>query len=505
VGLSSLSLVFSRRAGFPVFQTWFVSRARPLGGVVTDASTAGSCSLQDTVVTLSSPAGDPLATTSPDASGAYDLGEWATQAGYTVRLTAPAGCAIVGAADVTLDNRGNDGDPASQAGFAVRRIVPQPISGTVTDTAGDPVPGVIVTLTRPDSITVSRTTGPDGTYLFDDNTVGPGYALALAVPSGFVPGPGGTSISGLEVAAAPITGHDFVVSALPAVGGRVTGGGRGLGGVPVALTPVGGGPVLTTVTTGDGRYLVPALPPGDVTVSIGLPPGYGGSASRTATVGADVVVEQDFALTRPGAASGLVTAADAGVTGAALTLDGPGGPRTVTTDPAGGCLLEGLAPGAYTVTLAPPAGYDVTGSAQRSFVITAAGEIRGGLDFTLVAAVVVPPTSTTAPTPTATPTAAPTAMPTTAPTPTATPTATPTSVTPTSATPTGVSEPTRSASPTVTATNDPPTVGRVLPDTGGHTVLLPGLAGLLIAAGAVLIVSSRRRPRPGDDGPSRRG
>ncbi len=32
VRLTSLTLAFTRRAGFPVYQTWFVSRARPIGG-----------------------------------------------------------------------------------------------------------------------------------------------------------------------------------------------------------------------------------------------------------------------------------------------------------------------------------------------------------------------------------------------------------------------------------------------------------------------------------------
>ena len=83
---------------------------------------------------------------SPAANGSYDFGEFATQDGYVVRLDAPATCAVVGAAERTVSNRGNDGDPASRADFAVRAIIPQPISGTVRDAGGAPVPGVQVTL-----------------------------------------------------------------------------------------------------------------------------------------------------------------------------------------------------------------------------------------------------------------------------------------------------------------------------------------------------------------------
>ena len=42
IRLTSLSFVFTRLSGFPVYQTWFVSRARPIGGVVTDTSAVGA-------------------------------------------------------------------------------------------------------------------------------------------------------------------------------------------------------------------------------------------------------------------------------------------------------------------------------------------------------------------------------------------------------------------------------------------------------------------------------
>lgn len=470
VRLSSLTFVFTRRAGFPVYQTWFVSRARPLGGVVADVSTVGSCPVQGTVLTLVSPAGAELATTSPSPTGAYAFGEWATQAGYTVRLSAPAGCAIVGPASATLDNRGNDGSPGSRAGFAVRQVVPQPISGTVTDTGGTPVPDVAVTLTRPDSSTVALTTGPDGGYLFDDNPVGPGYAVAVSVPAGYAPGPGGTTITGLEVAAAPITGQDFQLRALAVVSGRVTGGGSGLGGVPVTLIPAGGGPTLGNVTAGDGSYAFAGVDPGDVTIAIVPPPGYTGPAARPATVGAADLGGQDFALSRPGGASGAVTDSGEGVGGVAVTLDGPGGSRVATTDAQGSWLVDGLAAGTYAVTIAPPAGLVVAGATPLTFAVTAAGELRGGLDFALVAAPVAPVTS---PTPSATPTAAPSPS--------------------TSAAPTRTAEPTPSASPTATSTTSTtPADARVLPDTGGPSTLLPAMAGVLIVAGALLIGSARR-------------
>ncbi len=176
VRLTSLTFTFTRRTGFPIFQTWFVSRARPIGGTVSDDSVApASCPVEDATVTLESPFGETLATTSPAADGSYDFGEFATQSGYVVRVTPPPICAVLGPSEQTASNEGNDGDPASRADFAMREIIPQPISGTVRDDDGNPVPGVQVTLTRPGGGSDVITTGPDGTYLFDENPVDTGY------------------------------------------------------------------------------------------------------------------------------------------------------------------------------------------------------------------------------------------------------------------------------------------------------------------------------------------
>lgn len=252
VRLTSLTMTFTRRAGFPVYQTWFVSRARPIGGTVTDISEpgTGSCAPDSTTVTLLSPFGDSLATTTPAADGSYSLGELATQSGYVVRLDAPSACAIPGLAEQIVSNAGNDNAPASRADFEIRSIVPQPVSGTVRDAAAEPVAGVLVTLTAPGGATSTTTTGADGTYLFDANDIGTGYVVSITVPGGYVPGPDGTSRGGIEIADVPITGQDFVVVDLPSVTGTVSGGGDGLGGVQVVLTPLGGGPPITVSTTG---------------------------------------------------------------------------------------------------------------------------------------------------------------------------------------------------------------------------------------------------------------
>lgn len=400
--ITSLTFTFTRRAGFPVYQTWFVSRARPIGGTVADVSLAGSCPVASSTVTLLSPYGEELATTQPAPDGSYSFGEYATQAGYTVRLDAAADCAVVGPVERTVSNAGNDGDPASRADFEVRAIIPHPISGTVRDDDGNPVAGVEVTLTRPGGGSVTTTTGEDGGYLFDDNPAATGYALTIGVPDGYAPGPAGTTIAGVEVVAAPVTGQDFVIVALPSVSGTVTGGGHPLGGVQVTITPAGGGTPVTAVTDGDGHYVVPGLPAGDHTIVIDAPAGYTGTTTRPVTVGTADVTGQDFALGRPGALGGTVTQDGTGAprAGVTVTLDGPGGQQVLTTDAEGGYFVDGLAPGSYTIRVTAPDGSDVVGTAEHTVTITAAGEIRGGQDFVLGAEPVTPtPTPTPSPTP----------------------------------------------------------------------------------------------------------
>lgn len=396
VRLTSLTMTFTRRAGFPVYQTWFVSRARPIGGAVDDTSVVGTCPPGGTSLSLLSPSGDTLAVTTPAGDGSYSFGELATQAGYTVRLDVPEGCVVLGPAEQTVSNRGNDNSPASRADFDVRAVIPQPISGTVRDQTGAPLGGVTVTRTGPGG-SATTTTAADGSYLFDNNAIGTGYALTIAPPSGYAPGPGGVQIGGITVANVPVTGQDFTVVDLPAVTGTVTGGGSGLGGVQVRLTPPGGGTSYTTATTGDGTYEVDGLPPGDYVLDVVAPPEWGTPGPRTITVPAGGLPGQDVALTRPGALGGSVTNDGAPAANVTVTVDGPGGPRTLQTDAEGQYFLDDVPAGSYTITVSVPAGTVATGATTRTVTITAAGEVRGGQDFTLAPAAPAPPVPTPQP------------------------------------------------------------------------------------------------------------
>ena len=151
----------------------------------------------------------------------------------------------------------------------MRRIIPQPVSGTVR-ADGAPLEGVTVTLHAPDGTTTTTTTASDGTYLLDDNAVDDGYFVSIDVPPGYA---GTDQRAPFDIDAVPITGQDFTLTANPDVSGTVSGGGDGLGGVTVTLTPATG-PALTTVTAADGTYTFPRVTPRTYRISVDPPIGF---------------------------------------------------------------------------------------------------------------------------------------------------------------------------------------------------------------------------------------
>ncbi len=454
VSLSSLRVEFTRRAGFPTYSTSFAAVARTLSGRVHDVSTgAASCPVGSVSVRLTGPDGESLGERTPGSDGSYTFGQVATQPGYTVSADAPPGCAGVGPDDRMVSTVGAD----ATADFDVRAVLPQAVSGTVTAGA-DPLPDVRVTLHGPGGRTVTTTTAADGGYLFDDNPTGAGYYVSIEEPPGY---DGPDRRAPFEIDTAAITGQDFVLTASPDVSGTVSGGGGGLGGVTLTLTPADG-PAVETVTGADGSYTFERVPRGTYDIVVTPPTGFDRATPITGidVAGADVT-GQDFALTRPGALGGRVTKDSTGgdpVNGALVGIDGPGGPRALRTDGAGDYFLDDLAAGTYTITLTVPDRYIATGPTTRTVTITAAGEIRGGQDFT-VRGVSTGPTST----PTAPTTGAPV-----------------------------------SASGSVPGSRTSGSGGgshQSLPDTGGVSLLVVYAALALLGGGAALLVAARRRPR----------
>ncbi|PJJ57871.1 carboxypeptidase family protein [Mumia flava] len=205
--LRSLTLTFVRRAGLPLYATSFFNTTHSLGGSVVDVSSgAGSCPLADVRVRLLDQNGRDLGTVPVGVDGSYDFGEVASQAGYRVLVEPPSGCVAVGGVEKVVDASTDVVAPDLQ----VRTIVPQSVSGTVTDDDGLPLVGVTVTLTGPEGASVTTTDGL-GRYLFDDNALGADYVVSVTPPAGYT---GTLTLPPFDIDDAPVTGQDFVLSAV---------------------------------------------------------------------------------------------------------------------------------------------------------------------------------------------------------------------------------------------------------------------------------------------------
>ncbi|GAA1889083.1 MSCRAMM family protein [Lapillicoccus jejuensis] len=392
VPLTSLSLVFTRRAGFPVFQTWFALRTQDLTGTVAVAS--GTCDVTATTVDVLRTDGSVVATTHPLADGTWSVPGPAASPDWTVALsTVPDTCQVVGPVSRTVDLSVGD----ATADFTVRQITTAAVEGTVTDTDGQPVAGVTVTVALAGGTSRTVTTGPDGRYGLD--RLDPGdWTVTATVPDGYRGAtPPQRTFTVAPSSTVVVRYQDFVLVADPTVSGTVRAGEDPVPGVVVELTS-GGAPLDRVVTGADGTYAFDRVPPGTYDVLVPDPPdGYRAPPAQTVTVTTADVTGQDVALTRPGLVAGLVTLDGDPLAGVGVTVSGPGGASTtLTTDAQGRYVLEGLEPGGWTITVEPPDG-TTTGQTTRSVMVTEAGESFGTEDFDLTA-VAATPTPTPPPT-----------------------------------------------------------------------------------------------------------
>ncbi len=480
VPLTSLTFTFAQRVGFPVYQTWFSALEYNLTGTVT--APAGE---QDGIrVLLFDPAGNQVGDVVTNEDGEYSFPGFATYDGYRVQVVRPTGLTSDSPLTQVVDLSGGD----QVADFTLRAIVPVPVGGTVTDTDGNPIAGVTITLTDPEGGGDPRTavTENDGSYVFDDVPVGAGYTLTATPPDGAsVDGP--LTFTVPPNSEVPITGQDFEVTlpVPPATGsltGTVTREGDGpLGGVGVLVTGPNG-TSFSTVSGADGSWSVAGLPPGDYTATVQPPAGTSvvGEASVDATIPADggEVDDLDFVLTvtpieqEPQTAGGTVTdTAGDPVPGVEIEVTDPvdGSTDTVTTDEDGAWSIEGLAPAeGYTAeVVSVPDGFESPEDSTLSFDVV--DDPVTGLDFEVIPEV--------APTPTPTPT--PTPSPTTA-SPSPDPTVTETiEVDSGSGSSSGSSGSSSSGS---------------LASTGGPSLLI-GLGGVALLLAGVLTLAARRRGR----------
>lgn len=391
--ISSLTISFFHRNGFPVYQTWFASLARDITGTVTHDEDGP---LADAELTLFDVDGRVVATTTSGADGSYAFEGIAATAGYTVEVRPPGapagepGYVVAGPATLPADLLTTD---ATAVDFVVRDIVPAAVSGFVTTPGGEPVPGAVVTLTGTDDVERTATSDSTGAYVIDAVPVGE-HTFSVVPPAGYgvvsVPDPIDVPAGSEE----PIVDQDVVLQPAASVSGTVTAGAQPVPGATVTITGPGGSSVLTGA---DGSYSFEMLPPGEYEVTVVVPEGYSpdGPITQEVTVGATDVADVDFALQRPGAVGGAITDGDGNpVAGVTITLTGPGGEATTTTDAAGNYLFDEVPSGEYTATIVVPEGFEAELTSW-TVTITNAGEQRLDLDFALLAVPVEVPVSGT--------------------------------------------------------------------------------------------------------------
>lgn len=324
-------------------------------------------------------------------------------------------------------------------------------NGNGVQDGGEPgIPGATVTLAGP-SGPLSMVTGPNGEYLFAN--IRPGsYDVCVDVPTGYSAASlalqGGDQAKDSNGSGTPncadvtlVSGQtdltidfgftisraslgDFVWHDLNADGVQDSGE-PGIQGATVTLNGPSGPQSMQT--NANGAYGFTNLLPGAYTVCTAMPAGF--TRVSAALQGGDGTLDSDGAGTQncasvtlaPGESNptidfgfyklgalgdfvwndansnGIQDATEVGIGNVTVTLNGPGGAQSTTTNSSGGYSFTGLVPGAYTVCVNVPAGFsapspdmqggntakdsDGSGTPNCDTVILASGETNNTIDF----------------------------------------------------------------------------------------------------------------------------
>jgi protocatechuate 3,4-dioxygenase beta subunit len=394
----------------------YVAAAAVSGRAYTDMNANGAFDagtdtpLAGVTMTLSGPGGARTATT--DGNGAYSFGSL-VPGSYTVSAPATAGgepLATPGSVTLAL---GAGASGVANFGYAA----PAAVSGTAytdvnangafnpgTDT---PLAGVTITLNGPGGARTATTDASGafsfgnlvaGTYTASAPATAGGQLLTTASPVTLTLGVGqlGTANFGY-VAPATVSGTAYS----DANGNGVFDAGTDAPLAGVTLTLSGPGGTRTTTTNAGGGYSFANLLPGTYTVS--APASFSGQprvtpSPVTLTLGAGASGVASFGYVVTAVVSGTAYSdangnsafnpgVDAPMPGVTITLNGPGGTRTTTTDANGAYSFANLLPGSYTATapataagqpLVTPSAVTLTlgpgqlGTANFGYVVTAA-------------------------------------------------------------------------------------------------------------------------------------
>ncbi|MBT1611311.1 carboxypeptidase-like regulatory domain-containing protein [Curtobacterium poinsettiae] len=410
VSLTSLTITYHQRSGFPGYQTWFANRT----AAITGTATLDGAPIPGAIVRVTAPRGT-VYTTTTDPDGTYAFPQLPVIANYRVEITPPDGAEGPDQPTrVSLAQAGSPGGVDQQADFAFTS--PEDtvsVIGTVVDEDGRPVSNLEVVITDPDSgdVLVDTTTNSDGVYTGSDLPADTDLDVSVADE------PPVTITTG-DDDAAPVVPDviDAAAAVVATVAGAVSLDGASVpAGAVVELVDGTGAVVASTETDADGRYVF-ATAAGTYTVRTERPePGATGATSNTGvTAVAGERASSDLPFASAATAAEVTTDQPGTVVDtngepvpdvevvAAPTDTQSGDPVSVVTDDDGAFDLTGLEPTTeYVVSV------DVEG-AEAATVVTPESGAATPLAFVVRAAVGPAPAPSPSPSPSGAPSAAPT-------------------------------------------------------------------------------------------------
>ncbi|MCU0154099.1 collagen binding domain-containing protein [Curtobacterium poinsettiae] len=410
VSLTSLTITYQQRSGFPVYQTWFANRT----AAITGTATLDGAPIPGAIVRVTAPRGT-VSTTTTDPDGTYAFPQLPVIANYRVEVVPPEGAdgpdqSVL----VSLAQAGTPGGVDQRADFAFTApTATVSVIGSVVDDEGRPVSNLEVVITDPDSgdVLVDTTTNSDGVYTGSDLPADTDLDVSVADE------PPVTITTG-DVDAAPAVPDEIDVPAavVATVAGAVSLDGASVpAGAVVELVDGTGAVVASTETDADGRYVF-ATAAGTYTVRTERPePGATGATSNT---GVTAVAGERASSDLPFAAAATAAEVTTDQPGTVVDTNGEpvpdvevvaaptdtqsGDPVSVVTDDDGAFDLTGLEPTTeYVVSV------DVEG-AEAATVVTPESGAATPLAFVVRAAVGPAPAPSPSPSPSGAPSAAPT-------------------------------------------------------------------------------------------------
>ena len=177
--------------------------------------------------------------------------------------------------------------------------------------------------------------------------------------------------------------------------GTVTGIVQSDAGAPIAGAPVTldrqGFPSLSATSGANGSFTFQSVEAGVWQAAVAAVPGFktGSESSASATVVASQTTTVNLELEAEpedsgGGVKGVVLSGSSPVEGAAVALDGSGGNvGQATSDSDGSYEFESLVAGSYTVTVTPPAGFQIAQGDSASRTVTVSDGDTAVADFAL--------------------------------------------------------------------------------------------------------------------------